>query len=184
VERNLEIKVRCAASELAAVRARALAAGASPFVTMRQVDTYFAANRGRLKLREIIDEQSVAQAELITYARPDELGSRWSDYERVPIAHDNVDGLKRALALACDLRHVVDKRRAVGLLGPWGIHLDDVSGLGFFVELETVIESGMSEAKAVAEHARVIAVLGLEGLEVVSGSYVDLMESSQRGVAQ
>ena len=196
--RNLELKVRCPnGAALAALAARALAGGAVYLRTMGQRDTYFVTPRDRLKLREWWreedgaaarpadggsrdrarewDEAGPAGAVLIAYRRPDRAGSRYSDYLLSPV--DEPRALGAVLTEALGVRVVVEKRRVLHRYGDTRIHLDLVADLGAFVELETVLASG--EAEAVAEHRAVAALLGLDALPVVAGSYSDLLAGGQ-----
>jgi len=197
--RNLELKVRCSDSaNLDALAKQALAGGAAYARTMRQRDTYFVVPRGRLKLREWWRqedggdgsevgsyEHGEAGAALISYARPDRSGSRFSDYQLVPV--DDPQALIPVLAGALGVRAVVEKRRVLYRYGDTRIHLDLVTGLGAFVELETMLPSGeqaaarraASEPARTAEHRAVIELLGLDGLPTVAGSSCDLL--AQKG---
>ncbi|MDP9368156.1 MAG: class IV adenylate cyclase [Chloroflexota bacterium] len=172
--RNLELKVGCDPATLAHVRER-LAAGGVSFVTLTQVDTYFAVPSGRLKLRQsapaIGNEQT---AELIGYVRPDTSGPRWSAYHRVPVAAVNATMLKAALTATVGVLTEVIKTRTVGLRGRTRVHLDEVQGLGAFVELETVVV-GEDDGSADAELAETAALLGLDRLVPIPGSYSDLL---------
>jgi len=58
------------------------------------------------------------------------------------------------------------------------IHLDDVIGLGRFVELETVIGE-RSDDDAAREHDEVVTALELGGAERIAVGYVDL--SNEKG---
>ena len=171
--RNLELKVRCVAAELEGIRARLLAAGVTP-VRMRQIDTYFAVPRGRLKLREIAGPGEERAAELIGYTRLDLAAARWSAYDLVPVAPGDVPALKRALTSTVGVRVVVVKERDVGVIRRTRVHLDEVKGLGCFVELETVVAPGDKDETASDELSELAALLGLDGLETVAGSYADL----------
>jgi len=173
---NLERKVHCGAADLAAIRARLDCLGV-PVCTLAQRDTYFAAARGRLKLRRIAEEHRHPEAELIAYHRPTESGSRWSAYHRIPVAAEDAAALEAALSETVGTLVVVAKTRAVGIVGQTRVHLDDVDRLGAFVELETVVADG-DRAAAEAAHAAVVAVLGLERFAPVAGSYADLMLES------
>jgi adenylate cyclase class IV len=174
VARNLEIKVHCDEVVLDLVRERVSEQGAV-FQSIRQIDTYFAVTRGRLKLREIDAELEPCTAELIAYQRPDRSGSRWSDYQRIPVPLDTSAGLKRALEAACGVAAVVDKQREVAILRRTRVHLDRVAGMGCFVELETVAGDGDDDGDLAREHAEIVAALGLEALQIVAGSYGDLI---------
>lgn len=172
--RNLEIKVACSESEFERISARAREAGQGMSDRLRQVDTYFTVPAGRLKLREIESRDGMT-AELISYRRPDDLGSQWSDYRRVAIGTDLVEALKGALAVTCAVRAIVRKEREVVIHGRTRIHLDRLPNLGTFVELETVAGPTDSDAEIDAEHRAVIAWLGLDTLSLVAGSYEDLV---------
>lgn len=193
---NLELKVRCPDdAALAALEATARAQGAVFVRTMFQRDTYFAAPRGRLKLREwrreVGEATAVASAGdaeageqgavLIAYDRPDEAGSRVSDYLLCPVPDPGA--LRAALDRSLGVRLVVEKRRGLWMWGHTRIHLDRVTNLGPFVELETVVEhfsgtEGERQGAAEEEHRRVIALLGLDRLPAIAGSYSDLLAAS------
>jgi len=171
---NVETKARC--DDLGAVAERARAAGGRYDGRLDQVDTYFGVGDGsRLKLREqthhTADGRAVASAELIRYERPDVATARVSEYVRVPVG----DGSATCEELAArhGVRGTVRKRRRLWLLGATRVHLDEVEGLGTFVELETVFE-GMTEATARAEHGRVLGLLGIPPGGAIGGSYIDL----------
>src|SRR3954465_15271182 len=78
--RNVELKARDPDPARSLARARAL--GAEDQGELRQRDTYFAAPRGRLKLRE----REPGGAELIAYERPDAAQARESRYRIAPVA--------------------------------------------------------------------------------------------------
>jgi adenylate cyclase class IV len=58
------------------------------------------------------------------------------------------------------------------------VHLDRVSGLGDFLELEVVLEDGESADVGVREAERLMARLGVEPSQLVEGAYVDLLTTS------
>lgn len=174
--RNLELKVRCGTDILDQLLTRLQDLVCSPIEHLHQVDTYFEVPRGRLKLREFQSLASPAvieRAELIGYHRPTESGSRLSTYEVVSIPGQHAPALLRALAMTHDQLVRIDKQRQVAIVGHTRVHLDRVLELGEFVELETVI-AGIDDGQAAAEHAQVIAALGLERFPSVAGSYSDL----------
>jgi adenylate cyclase, class 2 len=69
---------------------------------------------------------------------------------------------------------VVTKKRHLFLHANTRIHLDEVEGLGTFVELETVL-AGSSDAEGLAELERVAAALGLDRDDSVPVPYVELL---------
>jgi hypothetical protein len=169
---NLERKLRLDREVFESVRGRLSAM--VPLTAMTQVDSYFRTRHGRLKLREIVPAAGVPSAELIAYERLDRTGSRWSSYYRLPLAPAQVGPLRAALVSVLGLRVEVHKHRTVGVIGRTRVHLDDVRGLGHFVELETVT-GDPADRSAGAEIDAVMAMLGIEGAESIAGSYADLV---------
>jgi adenylate cyclase class IV len=164
---NVEIKAR--AEDLADVRRRALAAGARPTATLDQVDTFFHVPSGRLKLRETAD----GRGELIFYHRPDATGPSRSDYAIVPTGSPGP--LRALLGDALGSRGVVAKRRELLLLGQTRIHLDEVRGLGSFVELEVVLREEQTTRDGEEIAREILDRLGISAAALVAGAYVDLL---------
>jgi adenylate cyclase class IV len=125
--RNIEVKCRC--TDLVAVRERAEALGATDAGVLHQDDTFFDAPQARLKLRDFGD----GAAELISYRRADTVQARASDFFVCPIADPS--RLRATLAHALPTTGSVRKRRHLFFYRHTRIHLDDVEGLGAFVEL-------------------------------------------------
>jgi predicted adenylyl cyclase CyaB len=168
---NLEIKAPCA--DLDAARATALRIGAQPAYEEEQRDTYFTTRTGRLKLRET----SSGRAELIPYLRPDEAGTRRSDYCVIEV-HDG-EGARALLGGILGVQRVVVKRREVLLWRNVRIHLDRVDGLGTFLELEAVFD-GSPEAEA-EQHRAVgwlLRELAIPPETCLAGSYESLLEAA------
>jgi homotetrameric cytidine deaminase len=163
--RNVEIKTRDA--DPAATLERALALGASDEGVLTQRDTYFAGAHGRLKLRE-----EGGGAYLIAYERPDCVQARTSAYRLADVGDDPA-AVREALDAALGTRVVVDKRRHLLLYENVRIHLDEVEGLGSFVELEGVAAPDSDLTREHALVARLREELGLG--EPVPGSYSDLL---------
>jgi homotetrameric cytidine deaminase len=164
--RNVEIKARDA--DPATTLERALALGAADDGVLTQRDTYFGGVRGRLKLRE----QTPGGAQLIAYARPDSEQARTSAYRLADVSDPGA--LREALDAALGTRVVVDKRRHLLLWEGVRIHLDEVAGLGAFVELEGVAPP---ESDLTREHelvARLRDVLGIS--DPIPVSYSDMIE--------
>jgi adenylate cyclase, class 2 len=135
--RNIELKARLA--DYAAARKVAETVATRRLGTQHQIDTYFHCRHGRLKLRQI----DRLRAELVWYARADEHGPKASDYQLVPLQH--LETLKAALTAALGVRAVVEKRREIFLYHSVRIHLDEVVGLGHFIEFEAVLGGEVDE---------------------------------------
>src|SRR3954467_8218890 len=165
--RTVELKARDSDPERSLDRARAL--GAEDRGELRQRDTYFAAPRGRLKLRE----QEPGRAELIAYERPDAAQARESRYRIAPVA--DAPALRDALDAALGTTVVVDKRRHLLLYEGVRIHLDRVEGLGDFVELEGVASEDSDLARESDLVARLKAELAIEADASEPTGYADLL---------
>jgi adenylate cyclase class IV len=166
VRRNIEVKCRCA--DLDAVRLRAEALGAHDAGVLRQCDTFFPSPHARLKLRDFGD----GTAELISYRRPDTAAARGSDFVVCPVAAPA--DLAEALTYALGTAGVVRKTRRLYLHRATRIHLDEVDGLGTFVELETVI-TDQSDREGQAELDEIATALGLRVEDRVAVPYVELL---------
>ena len=165
---NVEIKARVA--DLPAVRARAARLATQRVGVDRQVDTYFRTAAGRLKLRE----SSLSGGQLVPYLRPDEPGPKRSDYAVVPVAEPG--RVRELLARLLGVHRVVRKTREIFLVGNVRVHLDEVEGLGSFVELEAVFDGSPGvEAVERAKVARLLRELGVRDEDLVAGSYETLL---------
>jgi adenylate cyclase class IV len=168
--RNLELKARHA--DLAAARAAAKRLGARPAGVEVQADTFFRVPHGRLKLREIDGQPAV----LIQYDRPDRGEARVSAYRLVPVA--DPAALKAALASALGVAGEVRKVREIYLWHNVRIHLDEVDGLGTFVEFEAVLGPGEDEPTARERLDALSAALGVRAEDQLAAAYTDLLGHS------
>ena len=101
----------------------------------QQVDTYFNVDKGRLKLREGRLENA-----LIWYNRTDEAGSKHS---QVLLHKHNPDpALKEMLTLVHGIKVIVNKKRRIYFVDNVKFHFDEVEGLGTFIEVEAIDETG------------------------------------------
>jgi homotetrameric cytidine deaminase len=184
--RNVELKARDQDPE-ATLRA-ALAHGAEDQGVLVQVDTYFAAREGRLKLREERHGDAASEATLIAYARADDAQARTSAYHVVPVP--DAAALKAALDASLGTVIAVEKVRRLLLWQDVRVHLDAVDGLGTFVELEAVAPSDSDlndEHRKVAELRGVLDIAddaieatGYASLLLASGAATDRMVSLAR----
>lgn len=168
---NLELKARC--PDLSATRCRAEAVATEWLGVDQQVDTYFRAPGGRLKLRE----SSLSGGQLIPYLRPDQEAARRSDYVVIPIPEP--ERTRRLLSELLGVHRVVRKRREIALYQNVRIHLDQVDGLGEFVELEAVWDGDAAgEAEQVVKVAFLREQLHIADTDLVPLSYEGLLGDS------
>ena len=166
--RNVEIKARV--SDLAALRKRDVELSASGSELLFQRDTFYTVPQGRLKLREFGD----GTAELIYYERPDKVGPKTSKYTRAQIS--DAASTREALGQVLGTKAVVVKHREVFLAGMTRIHLDEVDGLGTFVEIEVVL----NDDEADSDGERIASVLmerfAIRQEHLIERAYIDLLE--------
>jgi adenylate cyclase class IV len=111
---------------------------------------------------------------LIYYNRSDEAGPKRSTYHRAPLGE--AEPIKALLEAYAGVQGVVRKTRDVIIARDTRIHIDEVDGLGWFVELEVVLgpddpeEIGHSRARALME------TLGIAERDLVEGAYMDLLQ--------
>lgn len=172
MSRNVEIKARL--DDLNAVAAKAAALADQGPIAIAQDDTFFRCDHGRLKLRVF----SETEGELIFYRRSDRQGPKESFYVRSPTASPST--LREALTLAHGEVGRVIKDRTLYLIGRTRVHLDQVQGLGDFLELEVVLEEGEPLEAGVQEAHRLMKALGVAPSQLVGGAYVDLLTKGLR----
>lgn len=96
-----------------------------------QIDTYFNAPTGRLKLREGNIENA-----LINYDRADYAGAKESQI--ILYKHPADKALKNILTKQLGIKIVVDKRRKIYFINNVKFHFDMVENLGAFIEVEAI----------------------------------------------
>jgi predicted adenylyl cyclase CyaB len=164
---NIEIKARL--TDLQATQQLVEAIADGPPQTLQQTDTFFACTHGRLKLREIGD----GSGELIAYQRADVADIKQSDYE---ISHvPDVESLKHVLRRALGESVVVEKTRLLYLIGQTRVHLDRVTGLGDFLELEVVLAPGQSATAGQQVAASLLQQFQVERDDLLATAYADML---------
>ena len=166
---NIEIKARV--RDFARLRKRAEELSDTPVQVIQQEDTFFNTEKGRLKLRVL----APTRAQLIYYLRSDQEGPKRSDYHIFETR--DPENLKRVLELAYGIRGVVKKTRYLYMIGQTRLHLDEVDGLGQFMELEVVMNAGQSDANGQAIAEGLMSNLGVEKADLLEGAYMDMLET-------
>jgi adenylate cyclase class 2 len=167
--KNIEIKAKC--TDLSQARTRAVAIHTGYLSLLHQIDTYFITQKGRLKLRETNNKS----AELIPYLKDYQSGPMKSDY--AVLAVKDPDAVKSLFHTLLGTEFVVDKKREVFLFENVRIHLDEVAGLGSFIEFEAVCESDAAEEIAVQKNkvAELMKIFEVKPSDLLELSYVDYL---------
>jgi len=142
-----------------------------------QDDTFFKCDAGRLKLRAYPD----GSGELIFYQRENTGGPKTSSYEMVSTAV--ADALRNVLIQAYGQVGRVKKERTLYMVGRTRVHIDQVEGLGSFMELEVVLAEDESEDKGMREAYELMAKLGIQEDALIDQAYVDLINSKTLGTS-
>ena len=164
---NIEIKARCANPQ--DIEALLLAHNARFMGLDHQIDTYFNTPNGRLKLREGNIENA-----LIFYNRPNQAGPKQSDiilYKTHPLA-----SLKAILTQTNGILAVVDKKRQIFFMDNVKFHLDNVVGLGNFIEIEAIDEHGdIGYEKLLAQCSFYMQLFNIQEGDLMTNSYSDMI---------
>jgi adenylate cyclase, class 2 len=165
---NVEIKARCKDPEM--IRKYLLSNGADFKGTDEQTDTYFNVREGRLKLREGNIENN-----LIFYKRADQAGPKDSHFTLVKV--DDAKGLKDVLTQSMGIKVVVKKKRDIYYINNVKFHIDEVPGLGSFVEIEAgnmLAAISPGELKEQCDFYQ--KELGIMDVDLLKDSYSDMLD--------
>ena len=163
----VEIKARCTDPD--ALRQRIMAFDPKVIGTDHQVDTYFGVPNGRLKLRRGNIENT-----LIAYGRPNISGPKLSNVSLYkPL---ETEQLYTVLTKALPVLVEVDKSREIYFVDNVKFHIDEVVGLGSFMEIEAIDETGSVSTKVLREQCDFYCeVLGVKEKDLIDRSYSDLL---------
>jgi len=166
----LELKAKV--EDLDVVRGRLTSLGAQYIGTFRQIDVYFDVPEGRLKLREVDDNN---KAKLIYYQRENIAEPKRSDVFILKVQEPAF--LKTLLGRLLKIRATVEKVREIYRYQGTQIHLDRVKKLGTFLEFERETSTG---AQAIKSNRQVLAKLmeklGISSESLEELSYSDLVQ--------
>lgn len=173
------IEVKAYARDWEKLQATAAQLADSEVTLIEQVDTFFQVPAGRLKLRHFSSESG----ELIFYERPDGSGPTMSNYSIAPT--NAPEALRDTLAQAFGVTGEVRKRRWLYLSSKFGghvrIHLDEVKGLGHFLELEVVLQPGQSPEDGERIAGEFSTALDIREEDLIDCAYLDLVTSHSGG---
>jgi guanylate kinase len=164
---NIEFKARC--EDISLARELCRARNADLLGQNDQSDSYFALSSGRLKLRE----NSRGDRSLIYYDRLDSPLPRESEFEIVSVDDSSlpvVELFKKVIGV----RVVITKKRETYRLGSAIVNLDDVDGLGRFIEIEVEADGLGDRARATRVADDLLTYFHLTPADLIPWSYADL----------
>lgn len=164
---NIEFKAELIDLESAHATARNLS-GRGPEI-LRQTDVFFPCPHGRLKLR-IFDDN---HGELIFYERADAPGPRRSHYQIARTADPYT--LLEILQHVSGVSGTVEKVRSLYIVGQTRIHIDQVKGLGSFLEIEVVLKELQSDAEGLHIAQTLAKEFKIMENHLIHVAYVDLL---------
>ena len=134
-----------------------------------QTDTYFNVSSGRLKLREGNIENS-----LIYYERHNTADAKQSDVLLYKHAADKT--LKEILIKTKGVKVIVEKSRKIYFIDNVKFHFDTIRGLGTFIEVEAIDNTGEIGVEQLKEQCNKYAMyFGIRDSDYVAVSYSDLL---------
>ncbi|XP_053682849.1 uncharacterized protein LOC128733197 [Sabethes cyaneus] len=166
--RNVEIKASIAnreAFDRKVAIAEQLTGTAGEII--KQHDVFFNAQKGRLKLRYLESKKS----ELIHYFRPDIGGPKVSTFHKTDLDEPQV--MEKILAESIGRKGEVRKRRHLFLHEQTRIHLDDVEGLGYFLEFEVCLTPAQSEQDGTRVANEMMKLFEVADSDLIEGAYMD-----------
>jgi adenylate cyclase, class 2 len=167
---NIEVKVKF--DRLEAVEKTLLDNAAKCVGTDFQTDKYYKIPNGRLKIR-----RGNIENQLIFYRRNESEDLKQSDIVLLPID----DKLEFVLDSILETMVVVKKARKIFFINNAKFHLDEVAGLGRFVEIEIIDATGnLPKENLAADCEKYVDLLDLRnGGSFIPESYSDLLMAQQ-----
>lgn len=175
-----EVEAKAPARNLDAIAAELMRRGASLLADRREHDVYFAApDRNFAQTDEALRLRTVDNGTILTYKGP-KIDPMTKTRRELSVEVDDAIAVA-ALLDALGYRRVgtVVKHRRCYQLGSSEVSLDDVEGLGTFVEVEEIAETETERDRARERILAFLSALGLERTE--RRSYLELL--LERGAA-
>jgi len=165
---NLELKIKL--KSLNPVKKLLTAINAEYMGILNQTDIYYKSTDGLLKLRIENGKESI-----IKYLRDEKNRDRFSNYQILKFSSGDAAGFLKDVF---NIEAIVKKRRFLYMYNNTRIHLDSVRGLGYFLELETLVLNGKSDARK--RFNEIFTLLKLGRYEQFKKSYRDLIMSKSK----
>ncbi|MCC6239596.1 MAG: class IV adenylate cyclase [Phycisphaerales bacterium] len=171
INRNMELKARYLDLESAA---RILDSMGGDYIdTLTQIDTHFPCKNGHLKLREISYHNArETEAQLIWYQRPELTGIRASN--SIISAITEPATFKEAMRSSLGVLTEVQKKRELYIWKTVRVYLDQVTGVGRFIEFVSSVQSGEQDSVGSQRLQTLCHHLQIPTTDYVAQSYADL----------
>lgn len=165
---NIEIKAHCSQPEQA--EKYLLQVGARFAGLDTQEDVYFQVPEGRLKLR-----RGPIENNLIFYRRNNQEGPKTSEFILHPVQDSS--SLQSILSQALGVKVIVKKNRKIFFLDHTKFHIDEVPGLGHFIEIEVsnLHHPDLEETQMQHDCREFMHALGIKEEDLVAVSYSDML---------
>lgn len=165
---NIEIKARC--TNAAFIRNYLTSHQAEFKGTDHQTDTYFNVPKGRLKLRQGNIENS-----LIYYERENQAGPKQSNFNLVPVNDGNT--MLQLLTNSLGIKVQVKKSREIYFINNVKFHIDEVVGLGNFVEIEASNKYAALSTEELTKQCNFYMIaFEIKEDDLINLSYSDMLE--------
>lgn len=165
--RNVEIKARLSNPDHTASIAAQIA-DSGP-VIIEQEDVFFNCSKCRFKLRTFSDKTG----ELIYYNRDNESQPSECNYSILKTSDPSL--IHSILTKALGVLGIIRKSRTLYMYGQTRIHLDDVSGLGKFLEIEVVLAPGQTTSEGIDIAHSLMQRLGISESNLIDEAYIDML---------
>ena len=185
---EVEIKASLQGLSAAALRERAVSLGFQPAQRLRESDTYFNGSSRdlrdtdeALRLRRVCPLPRGRQESLLTYKGPklDPLSNTRTEYETA--VADGAAAERILLSLGYRPLFTVEKLRQTFRLGEVTLCLDEVAGLGAYLELETLTGGEPQRPEALERLLELLDRLGVPRERLTRHSYLELVQSAAAG---
>jgi predicted adenylyl cyclase CyaB len=165
--KNIEIKARIQDKNDCIAIAERLSGAEAEII--KQEDTFFNCDKGRIKLRVFSKEKGL----LIFYNRPDITGPKISEYHTT--FTNEPDRLLCVLEKSYGSCGKVCKTRMLFHIGRTRVHIDLVDSLGDFMEFEVVLKEHENIIDGETKAKELMALFNISEADLISGAYVDMM---------
>jgi len=165
---NIEIKAHCSDPDRAE---KYLSEAGARFAGLdTQEDIYFHVPEGRLKLR-----RGPIENNLIFYRRNNQEGPKSSQFILHPVQDSS--SLQSILCEALGVKVIVKKNRKIFFLEHTKFHIDEVPGLGHFIEIEVsnLHHPHLEEIQMQQDCRSYMIALGIQEEDLVAVSYSDML---------